>query len=322
MGRLKWRLPGLCSKKRTRFFNALPGVLQSRTTRAHLALFSVNLIYGMNYTLAKGVMPDHIAPFPFVLLRVLGALALFWIAGFFQPRESVAGQDLLRIAFCALFGVAMNQLFFFAGLNITTPINASIIMTSNPILVLIIASLLIGERITWRKVTGIGLGLAGALTLILAEQQAGFGESTMLGDLFVLINASAFAVFLVAVKPVMGKYRPLTVIKWAFLFGAIFVLPFGLPQLPDVDWSAFTPGVWGSLLFVIVCTTFLAYLLNSFALDILNSSTVSSYIYLQPVLGSVFAILMGEDELDALKVGTACTIFLGVYLVSHAPRNK
>lgn len=294
----------------------------NRLLLAHLALFTTNLIYGINYTVAKHVMPAYIKPFGFIFCRVSGALLLFWLFHAFLYKEKVERKDLLKMAACGLFGVAINQLLFFKGLNITTPINAAIIMTTNPVLVLIMAAAIIRERITLRKAGGILLGLTGAVTLLLFKDDFRFGSETVLGDLLIFVNAASYGVYLVLVKPLMAKYKPLTVIKWVFLFGYLVVFPFGWNEFQEIDWMGMPFSIVLETAFVIIGTTFLAYLFNVFALRQVSASTASTYIYLQPVLAALFAILLGKDQLDTIKILSAFVIFLGVYLVSKPQKVR
>jgi len=283
---------------------------------AHAALLGANIIYGVNYSVAKEVMPEYISPFGFIVSRVLGALLLFWLFASLVSRERVKKKHLFRLFLCGLFGVAGNQLMFFYGLNLTTPINAAIIMTCNPILVLLIAASLIGERITPKKLSGIFLGLAGAAGLILNKNQLSISSEHLLGDLFIFLNASSYAVYLVIVKPLMEVYRPITVIKYVFLFGFLIVIPFGVNDFFAVQWESYQAATWGAFLFVVIGTTFLAYLFNIFALKRLNPTVVSTYIYAQPLIATLVALLMQKDELSVVKVLSAVMVFTGVYLVS------
>lgn len=284
---------------------------------AHLALFGANAIYGINYTFAKDVMPDYIQPFGFIVARVIGALALFWVTQQLFFREGIDKKDLPRLAACGLFGVALNQLTFFSGLNITTPINAAIIMTTNPILVLIAAAFFLQERITVQRILGIGLGLVGAFMIILFKGDFSIDTTTWTGDLLVFVNSMSYGIYLVMVKPLMKKYQPITVIKWVFSFGFIYVLPFGWTEFNEVEWSAFPTDIALKTAFVIVFTTFFAYLLNTVGLKKLSPSTVSTYIYSQPILAALFAISLGKDQLDVIKIIAATLIFSGVFIVSR-----
>lgn len=291
----------------------------NKTLIAHLALIGAQLIYGANYTIAKEVMPDYIQPFGFIVLRCLGAVSLFWITGLFI-KEKLDRKDMPKLALCAMFGIAINQLMFFKGLNYTNPINAAVIMTSTPILVLIMAAVLIKERITKVKAAGIGIGLIGTLMILLIGKELSFSSDTFKGDLMVWVNASSYGVYLVLVSPFMRKYHPLTVIKWIFLFGLIQVLPFGYTEFSQIQWSSFPPNIIWAVVFVVVGLSFFAYLFNTVALRYVSPSVVSTYIYLQPVLASVFAIALGKDSLDMIKVISAILICTGVYLVSSKPK--
>lgn len=289
---------------------------------AHLAIFGANIIYGINYSVAKEIMPDYILPFGFIFCRVLGALSLFWLFQFTVKSEAIEKGDFLRLFLCGLFGVASNQLMFFYGLNLTSPINAAIIMTCNPILVLLFSAFLIKERITPLKVAGIFLGLVGAAGLILNKKQLSLDSSHLVGDLFIFLNASSYAIYLVTVKPLMQKYKPITVIKWVFLFGFMIVIPFGFQEFQAINWESFNSTVWASFLFVVIGTTFLAYLFNIYGLKRLSPSVVSTYIYSQPLIASAVALIMQKDELDAVKIISALLIFTGVYLVSRRKAIK
>ena len=287
-----------------------------RILLAHIALFFVNLIYALNYTIAKDVMPDYINPSGFILLRVTGGVILFFITYVLFIRESVETKDLIRLALCGLFGVAINQLFFFEGLNLTTPINAAIIMTVNPVLVIIISALLIGERITMRKIFGIVFGIVGASTLILNSGDISLDNNFFLGNILVFINATSYAIYLVLVKTLMTKYNPLTVMLFVFTFGLLFVAPFGYQDLLSINIVTFTNDIYLKVAFVVICTTFLAYLFNAFALKFLNPSVVSIYVYLQPVLASIIAVSFSSDSIDFIKIVSSIFIFIAVFLVS------
>ena len=289
---------------------------------AHIALIFANLIYAINFTLAKDIMPEYIMPSGFILLRVSSAVFLFSIVYFLFIREKIKKKDLVKLAVCGLFGVAVNQLFFFEGLNLTSPINASIIMTTNPIIVLVISFVFLKDKITGYKLFGVLLGIFGAWNLILNSNNMSFSSGSGLGDVFVLINATSYGLYLVLVKPLMSKYNPITILFIVFSFGLIFVFPFGYNELSLVNWTEIPNNIWFEIGFVVLFTTFFAYLLNAFALKNVSPNTVSIYIYLQPVLASFFAIYWGADELKEDKIIAALFIFAGVYLVSKESEKR
>lgn len=296
----------------------------SKQIQAHVALFFVNVLYGASHVIAKGVMPTYLSPNVFILFRVLGATALFWIVKSFLRKEWIAKKDLLLVAFCGLFGVAINQLFFFHGLNLSSSINSGIIMTVNPILVVIIAYFWLKNPITKNKVIGITLGTVGAILLTL--RSASISPEASLGDIFLFINACSYAVYLVIAKPLMVKYSPLTVITYVFSFGSLFVLLFPptLSELSTTNFSNIPTEIWVKIVYVVVGVTFFTYLLTMVGLKYLSPTISSAYIFTQPVLVIVFAYLFAwlgitADYTSAIsleKIGYMLLIFVGVYVLS------
>jgi drug/metabolite transporter (DMT)-like permease len=280
-----------------------------------------NTIYGLNYVIAKGIMPDYMMPKAIILLRVLITVGVFGILHFILPSEKVEKRDLFKMFICAFFGVAINQILFFEGLNLSTPINASIIITVIPVLILIFAHFILKERITSTKVIGIILGATGALMIVLAAGNGEFKTSTMLGNLFILINAGSWALYLVLVKPLMERYESVTVMKWVFFFGLIIVIPFTLSSFTKTSFSTIPLSIWLSISFVVFGATIVAYYLNNYSLKTVSPSINGIYIYLQPLIASVVAILFGKDQLTVAKTIAAVLIMAGVYFVTRRPKK-
>lgn len=274
-------------------------------------------IYGINHTVAKGVMPGHIEPFGFIFLRVFGAAILFWLISFWGPKEKIATSDWPRIFGCAVFGMVINMLFFFKGLSLSTPINSSVIVTLTPVMVLILAAFLIGEKITFLKSAGILVGLSGALMLILfSADSTGNAPNIPLGNVLFMVNAFSYGIYLILVKPLTSKYHPFTLMKWLFLLGVLINFPITIGEFAAVDWLHLPYEAIWKMAFVVVGTTFSTYLLNLFALRQLSASTISAFIYLQPLIAIAYAILTGADSLNTLKAVAAILVFIGVYMVS------
>jgi drug/metabolite transporter (DMT)-like permease len=291
--------------------------------KAHSALFIVNLIYGANYVIAKKIMPDYVEANAMIFLRVFGAGILFWAMYAFR-YEKIENKDYLLLATCGLFGVAINQLFFFNGLQLTSSINAAIIMSTNPIIVVILALFILKEKITLNRALGIIVGGTGAIVFILINSSEKISGDSVSGDLFIFINAFSYGLYLVLAKPLMKKYKPLTVITWVFTFGLFYVslFPLTFRELSNVNWD-FSADIYYRIIFVILAVTFLAYLLNIYALKRVSPAISSSYIYLQPVLATAFLFLFSwlgmEDYTNSITwVKILCTIaiFLGVFLIS------
>ncbi len=273
-------------------------------------------------------MPNIIGPNGFILLRVAGAVTLFWIIFGFK-FEKVARIDLLRLAFCGLFGVAINQLLFFNGLMLTSPLNAPVIMTMTPVLVLVLSFFILKEKITFLKGVGVIIGAAGSVIFIMQNTSTGF--ATEKGDLFILMSAASYALYLVLVKPLMAKYKPLTVITWVFTFGLVYVsiLGFSFQEVSAVNWAEISGSNILRILFVVIGVTFLPYLLTVFAMKNVSPSIAAVYIYLQPILSAffvyIFYLFQLEDytgDFSIEKLMSALLVFMGVYLVIKKPRTK
>jgi drug/metabolite transporter (DMT)-like permease len=279
------------------------------------ALLFVTLIYGANYTIAKFVVPVFLVPMAFVSLRVSVSSILFWSIGNAIPAQKVSKADHWLLFKCALFGTALNQFLFFKGLSLTTPIHASLIMTMTPIAVMLVAAFLGREKLTMMKIGGTFIGFVGVI-LLLTKDGVSLQEGTFTGDFFILMNGTVYAVYLVLVKPLMHRYHHFTVLKWIFLYGSMLIIPLGIQDLFQANWQDFTWVTWSSLVYVVLATTFIVYLLNGWALKYVDSSVVGIFIYLQPVFATLVALSLGQDQLDVQTVLYALIIMCGVYLVS------
>jgi drug/metabolite transporter (DMT)-like permease len=290
-------------------------------TWAHLSLLGANIIYGLNYSIAKSVMPEAIKPFALVSLRSATTAALFWITSLFLPREPVRSKDLLFLFGCSFFGVVINQTLFLVGLDLTSPINSSIILSTNPIFAFVFAALILKERITFLKGIGLAIGLSGVLLLILQNGTPDIASSTFLGDVFTLINTISWAFYTVIIKRMLEKYHPVTVMKWTFVFGMLTNIPAGYSQWSTMDWSSISVNGWLGIGYVVVFATFLGYLLLIFGLRRLSPTIVSTYTYTQPVIAAYIASMMGQDHIDVIMITSALLIFAGVFVVSWQKKN-
>lgn len=292
------------------------------TISAHIALFLVNAFYAANHLIAKGVMPQYLKPNIFILLRVLGASLLFWLVKVLTNHEKIERKDLPLFILSALTGVTINQLFFFNGLSLSSPVNSGIIMTLNPIMVLIITLFFLKEKITFMKGMGVFISAIGAI--LLSWKGATGNSDSMLGDLYLFLNAASYAVYLVIVKPLMQKYSPLTVITYVFTFGLIIVMlyPPVWIEFQEVNWHSFTAEIWYKTAYIIVFVTFFTYLLTMYGLKYLSAYVSSAYIYVQPILVLLFTFLfsyigLSSDYTSSIsieKIGYMLMILIGVYL--------
>lgn len=300
---------------------------KSNIIKAHLALFGTHVIYAANNFIAKGIMPEKLSPTPFVLFRVLGAGLLFWLIKSFI-KEKIDKKDFFRLILCGILGGSFNQLFFFHGLSLTSPIDTSIIMTSAPAVVFVFSMIILKEKVTKNKLIGLSIGAIGAIGLVWYGQVAE-GTSSFLGNLFVFLNVIFYSLYQVVVKPLMKKYHFITIISWVFLFGLLFVIPFGINDvLHNTNYDLFDFNTYMIIAYVIVFTTFLTFLFNIYALSQVSPSVAGSYTYVQPavsftiviVLSLLFNIDTYNDDINIVKILSCFFVIIGVYLMSKKPK--
>jgi drug/metabolite transporter (DMT)-like permease len=291
-------------------------------TLALIAVSIATLIYGLNFTIAKEVMPVYIKPFGFILIRVIGATAIFWLMSLFIKSEKIDKADYKKIFIASIFGITLNMLAFFKGLSLTTPISASVIMVMSPIMVLIFSSILIRKPIGKQRILGVFIGLAGAILLITyGSSISATSTNNNWGNFLVFVNASSYGLYLVLAKDLSKKYHPITFIKWFYLFGLILVIPFGSLELMEIVWQQIPVNIYWNIGFVVLFTTCVTYLFNLYGLSKLKPTTVSVFIYLQPVIATVYALIVGSDSLNIIKILATIFIFIGVYLVTKQVEN-
>tara|TARA_R110002051_G_scaffold95735_3_gene165775 strand:- start:21961 stop:22854 length:894 start_codon:yes stop_codon:yes gene_type:complete len=290
-------------------------------TLALLAALIATIIYGINHTIAKDVMPTYVQPFGFIFLRVMGAALLFWCIAPFAPKQKIESKDWGRIIICAIMGMVINMLAFFKGLQLSTPINSAVLVTITPIIVVVLSALFIKEKITLQKGIGVLLGLAGALALILfGSEIRSDAPNIPLGNFLFVINATFYGSYLILVKKLISKYHPFVLLKWLFTFGVLVNLPITFSEVLEIKWSALPIDAIGAIVFVVLGTTFSTYLLNAFALTQLKASTIGAFVYIQPLVGVLFALFTGKDHLTSIKLFAMILVLAGVYLASKRPK--
>ena len=286
--------------------------------RGHLAMFSANIIFGLNTAVSRTLMPEILSPYALTFFRLAGGLILFWIASLFVTREHIPVKDIIMLFFASLFSLTFNQLPYFIGLSITSPIDASIVVTLLPILTMILAAIIIKEPITWLKAVGVIVGASGALLLVFTSHNVHIGKSNFLGNLIVFAAVSSFAIYLTLFKKLITRYSPITVMKWMFLFGTIVCLPFCYKPLINTNFATLSSETYWRIGFVVVFATFLGYLLIPIGQKALRPTTLSMYNYVQPIMASMVAVAIGIDSFGIEKALSGVLFFGGVYIVTQS----
>ena len=288
--------------------------------RGHLSIFAANVLFGISLPVFKYLLSADFPPEAIAWMRAGFACCAFWVVSLFLPREKVAAKDLLLLMVCGLCGVGFNQWVFVVAMRLSSPVDLSVIGTAVPMFVLMLSAIFLGERITRRKSLGIAVGAAGALLFIATGSAGQVAANGVLGDLLQIMNCVMFAVHLVLSRPLATRYSSVTMMKWMFLFSAIALAPFCVGSLPSVPLFQSGSFSWlhlAAVVYLLFFATFLAFMLVSKSLHFISPSTASIYNYVQPIVASVIAIIIGQDVFSWRKLFAALLVFVGVWLVTQ-----
>ncbi|MDR0412407.1 MAG: DMT family transporter [Dysgonamonadaceae bacterium] len=290
--------------------------MEDKNWKGHLALLVAYFIFGLNTPLSKYVLAHgEISALALTFYRFAGAALLFWMLSLWTKRETVPWRDILLLFLASLFGIFINQLSFVAGLSVTSPIDASVITTLGPVMTMILASVFLKEPITGKKITGVLIGAAGAFLLIFHGNAGRLNIHSLEGNLLCMLSCASFALYLTLFKKLIVRYRVVTLMKWMFLFATLCSLPFCWQDTVRVDYAALPAGIYLRIAYVVVMATFCSYFLIPVGQKFLRPTIVSMYNYLQPLVSSLVAVVLGMDAFGWVKSAATLLIFLGVYVV-------
>lgn len=285
--------------------------------KGHLAMLAANVMWGLMSPVAKIVFATGVvAPMVMVDFRVAGAALLFWITSLFLPKEHVPGGDILRLFGAGMLGILLNQGCFILGVSLTSPGEASLVTTTMPMWVMLLAWLILREPITLKKAAGIAAGAAGAIILIAGSGVRAYGTNPALGDVIVLCAQLSYALYLTLYRNFIRKYTLVTLMKWMFLSASVVGLPAGIKWLVATDWLAISAIEWSGIAYVVICATFLAYVCIMIGQKNLRPTLVGMYNYVQPIVATLTGICLGLDRFTPLKALAIVLIFSGVWLVT------
>ena len=292
-------------------------MIDESKVKGHLAMLGANVMWGLMSPVVKIVLSTGVvAPMIVVDFRVAGAALLFWLTSLFLPKEHVPRADILRLFGAGMLGVLFNQGCFILGVKLTSPGEASLVTTTMPMWVMLLAWLILREPITLKKAGGIAAGAAGAIILIAGSSSPVSGSNPALGDVIVLCAQLSYALYLTLYRNFIRKYSLVTLMKWMFLSATVVGLPSSLKWLGATDWSAISPTEWGGIAYVVVCGTFLAYICIMIGQKTLRPTLVGMYNYVQPIVATITGICLGLDRFTPVKALAIALIFSGVWLVT------
>ena len=316
------RLAGLADKNRIMSDTKGLGAL-----RGHVAILATNVIFGVNIPISKITMPDYVPSLGMAFFRTTGALLFFWLISLFVKWEKVPLRDLGGLALAAVFGILLNQMLFVMGLEFASPVEAAIVVTFTPILTMMLSALFLREPVTWLKAEGVFLGLSGAVLMIAGKYLFGgtggqAGQHRVLGIVLCVVSGLSYAIYLTAFRNLVAKYKPVTVMRWMFLFSALFSVPFLMKTVMSIDYAGIPPSGYLMLAYTVFGATGVTYLLIPVAQKNLRPTVLSVYNYVQPVTASVLALILGKDGYDWVKIVATVLVFAGVFCVTRSKSRQ
>lgn len=280
------------------------------------------IFWGVNVSVTKALIPEWMTADGISAVRLIGGCVLFWLVSMFMKHQPIQRQDWWRLLLGGFFGLFGFIYLFVTSLKYGNPIDISIIMTLPPVFVILMGVLFERQRPSWVEYAGIAVSFIGAVIVILGAGAGKSGSDDMLGDILAVASTICYAFYLVILERPTQTYRPVTMLRWVFLFAAIPMLFFvpGMQDMAIVHTDKAVP--WLEIGFILFCPTFAAYFLVQPAIKGIGSELVSLYQYLLPVFATISAVLMGLDRLRWVQVVAMCVIIGGMVLTNIGKRKR
>ncbi len=291
---------------------------------AHLALLLANIGWGVIAPVSKMVLLSGvITSLALSSIRITGGALLFLIFTWILPksfdtRQPIDRRDIWKLILCATLIISANQGLYIIGVGLTDPVDSAVMCSLTPVLTMILAAIFLHFRMTWLKVGGVLMGLAGVLILVSGTAESEIAVNPILGNLLCLAAQLCAAIYYVGFEGIIKKYSPYVLMKWMFFISVLTYVPFCLPDMLKVDYMALPWEIWAGLAFIITIPTFFGYLMIPIAQRSLKPTVVSAYSYLQPVFAAMVAVMMSVGDFGWNKVAATALIFIGIYFVNRS----
>lgn len=289
----------------------------------NLCILIATIFWGVNVSFTKALIPEWMSADGISAVRLVGGAILFWIGSVFVKNDRIDRSDWRKIAIGGFFGLFGFIYLFVTSLKYANPIDVSIIMTLPPMFVILIGVFFLKQRPSLLEYIGLIVGFAGAVIVIAsAGSNTSAGRDNLLGDVLAILSCICYASYLIILQGPTKKYKPISLLRWVFLFAAIpaLFLLIGFDKMPI--WHAATAGPWLEIGFILLCPTFIAYFLVQPAIKDIGSELVSLYQYLLPVFATISAVIMGLDRLKWLQVLAMLIIIVGMVLTNIGKKKR
>ncbi len=289
----------------------------------HIVLFLVSLFYGILFSWAGEIMPKYLNAEALVWMRISFATLAFHIIGFIGKTVKINWKKHgLELAICGFFGTSANMYLFFKGLQTTFPINAAVLMLATPLFVALFDHLRLKITPNWSFSLSL-LIAAGACYKLLTESHHTFTKETLTGDFLVFVNAIFYAIYLVRIKKLTAIYPPVTLNRWTFSFGLLFMSPLGIMAVAESNFTQIPEPIWGKIIYILVVMSFLVYFMNAYAVKVAGPTLTGIYIYLQPLLATLIAFILQTDSVSFMKIFWILLVLAATfYATRNSPKAK
>lgn len=291
---------------------------------AHLALLLANIGWGVIAPVSKMVLlSGAITSLALSGIRITGGAFLFLIFMWllpksFETRQRIERKDIWKLILCSVLIISANQGLYIIGVGLTDPVDSAVMCSLTPVLTMLLAAIFLHFRMTWLKVGGVLLGLAGVLILVSGTSESYIAVNPVLGNLLCLGAQLCAAIYYVGFEGIIKKCSPYSLMKWMFFISVLTYVPFCLPDMLKIDFTALPGEVWAGLAFIIAIPTFFGYLMIPLAQRSLRPTVVSAYAYLQPVFAAIVSVMMSVGDFGWGKALATLLIFVGIYFVNRS----
>lgn len=298
--------------------------MKNKKLEANLSMAVSKVLGGLNMNALKFLLPLWMSPLTGAALRCTFAAVAFWVIGWFMPAEKSTSREKWLLFLLGALGLYGFMFLYLIGLSKTTPVSSSIFTSLQPIWVFLIMIVFYKERLSGKKITGMGIGLVGALVCILTQKSDDLASDAFVGNMFCLFSSVAYAVYLVLSQRVLANVGAMTMLRYTFTGAAVSGLivtaftGFEAPVLTmPVHWQPFL-----ILVFVLVFPTTISYLLVPVGLKYLKTTVVAIYGYLILIVATVTSLVVGQDRFSWTQTAAILFICIGVYLVEVAESKE
>ena len=295
----------------------------------NLCILIAVIFWGVNVSVTKALIPDWMTAYGIIIVRLVGGAILMWLASLFIKCSKIQKGDWLKLILGGAIGLFLFIFLFILSLKYGNPIDISIIMTLPPIFVILIGVIFLKQRPNWLEYVGVVISFIGAAIVILGGgHHADHGahhytaRDNIIGDILAIVSTICYAFYLVILVGPTKTYKPITMLRWVFLFSAIpalVLIPFATHE-PIFHTTKAVP--WIEIAFILFCVTFIAYFLVEPAIKYIGSELVAIYQYLLPVFATISAVLMGLAKLHWLQVIAMAIIVVGMVFTNIGKKKR